>query len=239
MAFSAFLAGLPVPVGVVRPVAVKIVDYHLFPASAAPGRVPVARGERGVNEASFLFCVAGIITTGIGVGAVVIGIRTIPAVLARVCFPMRTPAIPAHGGRCAIRFPKVAAVFRLGVAGVARADVGVGFISVGRPSAPVMPQLGIRAALGAGGIVVAGRYAEGTILRIDVVAFMLAGAGVGAVVVWLPLAPVVRPVFAESFSTVAAFCFLYAHGFLSNPVILQELFLAVIAPPQMLIFVLF
>ena len=102
-----------------------------------------------------------------------------------------------------------------------------------------MPQLGIRAALGAGGIVVAGRYAEGTILRFDVVAFMLAGAGVSASADGLPLAPVVRPVFAEACSTVAAFCFPYARGFLSNPVILQELFLAVIAPPQMLIFVLF
>ena len=68
---------------------------------------------------------------------------------------------------------------------------------------------------------------------------MLADAGVGAVAVGLPLAPAVRPVFAEAFSTVAAFCFPYARGFLSNPVILQELFLAVIAPPQMLIFVLF
>ena len=173
-------------------------------------------------------------------GAVAIGVwESPPVVPARVCFPMCTPANHAHGGRCAIRIPKVAAAFRLGVAGVALADAGVGFISVGRPSAPVMPQLGIRAALGAGGIVVAGRYAEGTILRFDVVAFMLAGAGVGASADGLPLAPVVRPVFAEAFSTGAAFCFPYARGLLSNPVILQDLFLAVIAPQQMLIFVLF
>ena len=236
MDFFAILAGLPVPIGVVHPVVAKIVAYHLSPAFVAPVHFPV---ERAGGGASFLFCVVGIIKTGIGVCAVAIGTRMPPVVLARVCFPMRTPAIIAHGGRCAIRIPKVAAVFRLGVAGVARADVGVGFISVGHPSAPVMPQLGIRAALGAGGIVVAGRYAEGTILRFDVVAFMLAGAGVSASADGLPLAPVVRPVIAEAVSTVAAFCFPYARGFLSNPVILQELFLAVIAPPQMLIFVLF
>ena len=68
---------------------------------------------------------------------------------------------------------------------------------------------------------------------------MLADAGVGASAVGLPLAPVVRPVFAEAFSTDTAFCFPYARGLLSNPVILQDLFLAVIAPQQMLIFVLF
>ena len=68
---------------------------------------------------------------------------------------------------------------------------------------------------------------------------MLADAGVGAFAAGLPIAPVVRPVFAEAFSTAAALCFPYARGLLSNPVILQDLFLAVIAPQQMLIFVLF
>ena len=68
---------------------------------------------------------------------------------------------------------------------------------------------------------------------------MLADAGVGAVAVGLPLAPAVRPVIAEACSTAAALCFPYARGLLSNPVILQDLFLAVIAPQQMLIFVLF
>ena len=68
---------------------------------------------------------------------------------------------------------------------------------------------------------------------------MLADAGVGAFAAGLPIAPVVRPVFAEAFSTADALCFPYARGLLSNPVILQDLFLAVIAPPQMLIFVLF
>ena len=81
------------------------------------------------------------------------------------------------------------------MAGVAHADAGVGFISVGLPFAPVMPRRVIPAAHGAGGRPGAGRCAEGTILRFDVVAFMLAGAGVGAVAVGLPLAPVVRPVF--------------------------------------------
>ena len=205
-----------------------------FPAAVAPVRFATAYAET-----IFRFCVASFAVTYAGVSAIAIAFPHIPAVVAQVCFAIFAPADAAYGGIHAIRFPKVAAVFRLGVAGVARADVGVGFISVGRPSAPVMPQLGIRAALGAGGIVVAGRYAEGTILRIDVVAFMLAGAGVSASADGLPLAPVVRPVIAEACSTVAAFCFPYARGFLSNPVILQELFLAVIAPPQMLIFVLF
>ena len=235
--------GLPVPIGVAHPVVAKIVDCHLFPASAAPGRVPVARGERGVNEASFLFCVAGIITTGIGVGAVAIGMRMPPVVLARVCFPMRTPAIPAHGGRCAIRFPKVAAVFRLGVAGVARADVGVGFISVGFPAIPVMSQRVGLMTLSTGNRLGAGRCAEGTILRLGSViecAIVRAGAGVGFISVGFPVAPIVV---APSETPRAAATLLFDDAAcrigVVNKVILQDLFLAVIAPQQMLLFVLF
>ena len=207
-----------------------------FPAAAAPVRFPAAYAETILR-----FCVASFAVTYSGVSAIAIAFPHIPAVVAQVCFAIFAPADAAYGGIHAIRFPKVAAVFRLGVAGVARADAGVGLISVRRP-APVMPRRVNPAAHGAGGRLGAGRYAEGTILRLGSViefAIALAGAGVGAVAVGRPIAIVVRPVFAEAFSTVAAFCFPYARGFLSNPVILQELFLAVIAPPQMLIFVLF
>ena len=58
--------------------------------------------------------------------------------------------------------------FRFGVAGIALAGAGVGFISVGRPSAPVMTQQVSRTALSAGDRFGAGRCAEGTILRFGV-----------------------------------------------------------------------
>lgn len=240
MACFAFLAGLPVPIGVAHPATAKIVAYRLSQATFAHVHCPVGQAVAG---ASFLFCVAGIITTGIGVGAVVIGRRTIPAVLVRGCFPMRTPANHARGGRCAIRFPKVAAVFRLGVAGVARADVGVGFISVGRPSAPVMLRRVNPAAHGAGGRRGAGRYAESTFLRLGSVfefAIARAGAGMGAVAVWLPIAPIVVAI-SEMLRAAATLLFDDAACRIgvANKVILQDLFLAVIAPQQMLLFVLF
>ena len=240
LAFFAIQAGLPVPIGVAHPAAAKIVAYHLSPAFVAPVHFPV---ERAGGGASFLFCVVGIIKTGIGVCAVAIGTRMPPVVLARVCFPMRTPAIPAHGGRCAIRFQKVAAVFRLGVAGVARADVGVGFISVGHPSAPVMIRRVNPVAHGTGGRLGAGRCAEGTILRFGSVAecaIVRAGAGVGAVAVWLPVAPFVVTI-SKIFRAAAAFLSDDAACRIgvANKVILQDLFLAVIAPQQMLLFVLF
>ena len=240
MAFFAILAVLPVPIGVAFPAAAKIVAFRISPASVAPVLFPV---ERAGGGASFLFCVAGIITTGIGVGAVVIGRRTIPAVLVRGCFPMRTPANHAHGGRCAIRIPKVGTVFRIGVAGVARADAGVGLISVGRPSAPVMLRRVNPAAHGAGGRRGAGRYAESTFLRLGSViefAIALAGAGMGAVAVGFPKSPiVVAP--SKIFRAAAAFLSDDAACQIgvANKVILQDLFLAVIAPQQMLIFVLF
>ena len=213
MAFVAPNAGLPVPVGVARPDTVKLVAYRVFfHAIAAIARFPA--GERVVAGASFCFFVGGIIITGIGVGAVAIGFREPPpCVLVRGCFPIGTPAIQAHLRRCAIRFLKVAAVCRFGVAGIALAGMGVGFISVGCPSAPVMPRRVIPAAHGAGGRPGAGRCAEGTILRFDVVAFILAGAGVGAVAVGLPLAPVVRPVFTVGRKTRSTFRQFRARGF--------------------------
>ena len=167
LAFVAPNAGLPVPVGVARPATVKLVAYRVFfHAIVAIARFPA--GERAVAGASFRFFVGGIIITGIGVGAVAIGATKHPCVLVRGCFPIGTPAILAHLRRCAIRFLKVAAGFRFGVAGIALAGMGVGFISVGRPSAPVMIQRVNRTALSAGGRFGAGRYAEGTILRFGV-----------------------------------------------------------------------
>lgn len=168
LAFVAPNAGLPVPVGVARPATVKLVAYRVFfHAIVAIARFPA--GERAVAGASFRFFVGGIIITGIGVGAVAIGVREPPpCVLVRGCFPIGTPAILAHLRHCAIRFLKVAAGFRFGVAGIALAGMGVGFISVGRPSAPVMTQQVSRTALSAGGRFGAGRCAEGTILRFGV-----------------------------------------------------------------------
>ena len=240
MSFFAIQAGLPVPLGVAHPAVAKIVAYRLSPAFVAPVHFPV---ERAGGGASFLFCVVGIIKTGIGVCAVAIGTRTLPVVPVRVCFPICTPANPAHGGRCAIRIPKVGTVFRIGVAGVARADAGVGLISVGRPSAPVMLRRVNPAAHGAGGRRGAGRYAESTFLRLgSVIEFAIAraGAGVGAVAVWLPIAPIVVAI-SEILRAAAALLFDDAACRIgvANKVILQDLFLAVIAPQQMLLFVLF
>lgn len=168
LAFVAPNAGLPVPVGVARPDTVKLVAYRVFfHAIAAIARFPA--GERVVAGASFCFFVGGIIITGIGVGAVAIGFREpLPVVLVRGCFPIGTPAIQAHLRRCAIRFLKGAAVCRSGVAGVALAGAGVGFISIGLPCAPVMRRRVIPAAHGAGGRPGAGCCAEGTILRFGV-----------------------------------------------------------------------
>lgn len=240
LSFFAIQAGLPVPLGVAHPAVAKIVAYRLSPAFVAPVHFTV---ERAGGGASFLFCVVGIIKTGIGVCAVAIGTRTLPVVPVRVCFPICTPANPAHGGRCAIRIPKVGTVFRIGVAGVARADAGVGLISVGRPSAPVMLRRVNPAAHGAGGRRGAGRCAEGTILRFGSVAecaIARAGAGMGAVAVGFPKSPiVVAP--SKIFRAAAAFLSDDAACRIgvANKVILQDLFLAVIAPQQMLIFVLF
>ena len=115
----------------------------------------------------FRFCVAFFVITYTGVGAVAIGVTEHPFVLARVCTAIFAIAIPAPGGVYAGGLPNVA-VFRLYMAGVALAGAGVGFISVGRPSAPVMIQRVNRTALSAGGRFGAGRYAEGTILRFGV-----------------------------------------------------------------------
>ena len=126
MAFAAINASLPVPIGVAHPDTVKLVAYRVYlQAIVAPICFPAERAGAG---AIFRFCVAGIMITDIGMGAVAVGVWEYPpVVLARVCFPICTTTDPAHGGRCAIRIPKVAAVFRLGVAGVTRADAGVGF----------------------------------------------------------------------------------------------------------------
>ncbi len=233
MAFFALNASLPVLIGIARPDTVKLVAFRVvFKAIFAPARFPAAH-----TGTIFRFCVVGILVTDKGMGAVAIGTRHVPVVLARVCFPICTPTNPAHGGRCAIRIPKVAAVFRLGVAGVARAGAGVGFISVGCPAVPVMTQLGIRTALGAGGIVVAGRYAESAILRFGVVAVVSASAGVGASADGLPLAPVVRPVITEELGTHSTFRQSRARSFCPRrtPMILCKLLIAVVTVQCMLI----
>ena len=100
-------------------------------------------------------------------GAVAVGATEHPFVLVRVCAAIFAIAFSAPGGVCAGGLTNVAA-FRLHMAGVSLADAGVGFISVGRPSAPVMIQRVNRTALSAGGRFGAGRYAEGTILRFGV-----------------------------------------------------------------------
>ena len=155
--------GAPVLVGIAQPGAVKLVACRVSSVTlVAPARFPAAHAG-----AIARFCVGGIQRTYTGVGAVAIGVTEHPFVLARVCAAIFGIAFPAPGGVCAGSLPNVA-VFRLYMAGVALAGMGVGFISVGCPCAPVMTQLVNRTALSAGGRYGAGRCAEGTILRFGV-----------------------------------------------------------------------
>ena len=155
--------GAPVLVGIARPGAVKLVACRVSSvALVTPACFPTAHAG-----AIARFCVVEIPRTYTGVGAVAIGATEHPFVLVRVCAAIFAIAFPAPGGVCAGGLTNVAA-FRLHMAGVSLADAGVGFISVGRPSAPVMIQRVNRTALSAGGRFGAGRYAEGTILRFGV-----------------------------------------------------------------------
>ena len=155
--------GAPVLVGIARPGAVKLVACRVsFVTLVAPARFPAAHAG-----AIARFCVGEIQRTHTGVGAVAIGVTEHPFVLARVCAAIFAIAFPAPGGVSAGGLLNVA-VFRLYMAGVALAGMGVGFISVGCPCAPVMTQQVNRTALSAGGRYGAGRCAEGTILRFGV-----------------------------------------------------------------------
>ena len=159
--FITVATGAPVLVGIARPGAVKPVACRVSSvALVAPARFPAAHAG-----AISRFCVA--VDTETGVGAVAIGATEHPFVLVRVCAAIFAIAFPAPGGVCAGGLPNVA-VFHLYMAGVALAGMGVGFISVGCPCAPVMTQLVNRTALSAGGRFGAGRCAEGTILRFGV-----------------------------------------------------------------------
>ena len=155
--------GAPVLVGIARPGAVKLMACCVsFVALIAPACFSAAHAR-----AIARFCVVEIPRTHTGVGAVAIGVTEHPVVFAWVCAAIFAIAFPAPGGVCAGGLPNVAAL-RLRMAGVAFAGTGVGFISVGCPSAPVMIQRVNRTALSAGGRFGAGRYAEGTILRFGV-----------------------------------------------------------------------
>ena len=155
--------GAPVLVGIARPGAVKLVACRV----SSVALVTPAGFSTAHAGAIARFCVGDIPRTHTGVGAVAIGVTEHPVVLAWVCAAIFAIAFQAPGGACAGGLPNVA-VFRLRMAGVALAGTGVGFISVGRPCAPVMTQHVNRTALSAGGRYGAGRCAEGTILRFGV-----------------------------------------------------------------------
>ena len=193
-----------------------------FPAVVAIARFPTAYAGT-----IFRFCVAFFVITYTGVGAIAIGFPDAPGVFARVCFAIFAKADLTHGGRCAIRLPKIGAVPFFYMAAIARAGTGVGLISVGFPAIPVMPQHVGLTALRTGGAFGAGRYAESTFLRFGVCTASVAGTDVAGVAAGFPLAPVVRPVrLTEEAIAAIAPCLFHACGFVPafRPMILCKFF---------------
>ena len=125
------------------------------------------------------------------------------------------------------------------MAAIACAGTGVGFISVGFPAIPVMPQHVGLTALRTGGTFGAGRYAESTFLRFGVCAESVAGADVAGVAEGFPLAPVVRPVRLTEEAIIAiAPCLFRACGFVPafRPMIPCKFFPAESAAQRVLVF---
>ena len=131
-----------------------------------------------------------VVLAGAGMGTVIVGLPLAPIVVKRRTIgSFAYAAYGLFGAGCRA----AGAGFRLGMAAIALAGTGMGAVIVGLPFAPIVIK---RSAIGsfayaAYGLFGAGCRAAGAGFRLGMAAVVLACAGVLAVTVGLPLAPIV------------------------------------------------